>query len=151
MHGDYEEGEIDGAVKVKVKEEQEEEEEDDDEGSLSSQPGDDSKPSKRRPAAKAKPKAKATLKATAKPKSFGSKSEPKFVKPRPSAPPMKQSGPSTTYYMSAKVTVSHAKQGFRVFLDLTQKNPVDKLVPWATHGGYQKAWLHAMRMCEGRD
>ena len=63
---------------------------------------------------------------------------------------MKQKGPSTTYYMSAKVTVSHAKKGFRVFLNLTQKNPVDKLIVWATHGGYQKAWLHAMRMYEGR-
>ena len=117
---------------------------------VSSQSDDDTKPVKRRPAAKAKPKAKATLKATAKPKSLGSKSKPKFVNPRPSAPPMKQKGPSTTHYMSAKVTVSHAKKGFRVFLNLTQKNPVGKLIVWATYGGYQKAWLHAMRMCEGR-
>ena len=100
--------------KVKVKEEQEEEE-DDDEGSLSSQSGDHSKPIKRRPAAKAKPKAKATLKATSKPKSFGSKSVPKCLKPRPSAPPMNQSGRSTTYYMSAKVTMSHGRKVFACF------------------------------------
>ena len=64
---------------------------------------------------------------------------------------MRQKGTSTTYYMSAKMTVSLAIKGFRVFLNLTQKNPVGKLIPSAKHGGYQLAWLEAMRMCEEHD
>ena len=52
--------------------------------------------------------------------------------------------------MSAKVTVPYVKKAIRVLLDLTQEKPVDKIIVWATYGGYQKAWLHAIRMCESR-
>ena len=51
-------------------------------------------------------------------------------------------------YLHGKISVSWPKRGFRVFRDLTKKNPVDKLVKWAEFESKKKAWKHSLKLIE---
>ena len=54
-----------------------------------------------------------------------------------------------THYLGCKISVSHKKAAYRVFLDLTQKNPVDKSVKWSINGE-KAAWALACEMIENQ-
>ena len=108
-----------------------------------------------------KPKAKAAAKAKGKAKGKGKgKKAVEMKRPaaaaRPAAggkrPPMptggKASGPQTTFYRNSKVTVSYPKGGFRVFLDISVSNPVDKLIKWDRFPTRAAAWKAALDMIE---
>ena len=61
---------------------------------------------------------------------------------------MIKNGDAPVHYKGCKVSASDSKQGFRVFLDLSQKNPVDKLVRWDRHASIQAAWKAALDLID---
>ena len=56
--------------------------------------------------------------------------------------------PASIMYKGCKVAVSWSKQGFRVFLDMSQKNPSDRLVRWSMHATRKDAWEAALDLIE---
>ncbi len=54
------------------------------------------------------------------------------------------------YYKKCKISVSWPREGFRVFLDLSQANPIDTQLLWKFFGSRNEAWNAALDLIDNK-